>query len=93
MMHRFVQQFVPSVPTVMTISNSPHPCSVTSYGGCESSLVGFWKLECSWNTTFIMDHTNYRPVHFKLVLLPEYGTSGNAHLAEDVREILIVKAS
>ena len=45
----------PSALTVMTISNSPHPCSVTSYGGCESSLVGFWKLECSWNTTFMMD--------------------------------------
>ena len=58
MQHRYqiCAAMAPPALTVMTISNSPHPCSVTSYGGCESSLVGFWKLECSWNTTYMMHH-------------------------------------
>lgn len=38
---------------VMPISNSPHPCSVSSNGAVSIVLAGSLKLGCSWKTTFL----------------------------------------
>lgn len=36
----------------MPISNSPHPVSVSSNGGCSTRRTGSLKLGCSWNVTW-----------------------------------------
>lgn len=40
--------------TAIRISNSPHPCSVSSKGVAVISLTGVAKLSCKVNTTWTM---------------------------------------
>ena len=44
------------VRTLTAISNSPHPFSITSYGGTVMSRIGGSKLECNVNDTYTTKH-------------------------------------